>query len=207
MTTLDLHLLDKILHIHIPIKYNKIGIAMSGGMDSTLLAYYLLKEIDHKKVVVYTVDLGNSYEYVNRILDELNVICEVRLINNPKNPNGVLSPIFTKALDEVDYFYTGTTMNPEWADKIPEGQKPYRYIKTEWKNMHMPFGTSLKTNIVDLYYQEQLFDLLKLTHTCTEKIDSHCGLCFACRERWWAFNKLGLQDCVEYETHEAFTEL
>jgi len=190
------------MKINLPVYGENVGIAMSGGMDSALLAYVLFeaqKSIGFN-LTVYTVDLGNSIKYVKDILNFIGVSPEIKLIPNPKNPNGALSPQFIEIMETVDRFYTGTTRNPDYADAIPEGEKPYRYVKTQWRNLYMPFGIYTKDTIVDLYFEMGLDKtLLPLTHTCTERLDTNCGVCFACVERKWAFDATNQKDCITYE--------
>lgn len=190
------------MNIDLPKYGEKIGLAMSGGMDSALLAYVLFEaqKVIGFELTVYTVDLGNSIKYVKDILNFIGVNPEIKLIPNPKNPNGALSPQFIEIMETVDRFYTGTTRNPDWADSIPAGEKPHRYVKIQWRNLYMPFGTSSKDAIVALYFEMELDkSLLPLTHTCTERLDTNCGVCFACRERKWAFDASLNKDCITYE--------
>jgi 7-cyano-7-deazaguanine synthase in queuosine biosynthesis len=199
MNIISLQALGDTIEIPIPETYEKIGIAMSGGMDSTLLASILFEHLDDSKVTVYTVDLRDSKEFVKNILAKLGVNPKIEIVPDPKNTNGALSPQFQKIMEQVDYFYTGTNQNPRWADAIENGKKPFRYVKTQWKNMLTPFGVSYKSHIVDLYFTLGKTDLLPYTHTCTQRAQSSCGVCFACAERKWAFESIERQDIVEYE--------
>jgi 7-cyano-7-deazaguanine synthase in queuosine biosynthesis len=199
MKIISLQSLGTTIEIPIPETYKRIGIAMSGGMDSTLLASLLFPHLDDSKVTVYTVDLRESKEFVKGILAKLGVNPAIEIVADPKNPNGALSPQFQEIMPTVDYFYTGTNQNPPWADSIEEGKKPFRYIKTQWKNMLTPFGVSYKSHIVDLYFSQGKADLLPLTHTCTQEETASCGLCFACKERKWAFGVVGQEDVIVYD--------
>lgn len=197
MNLITLQSLGTSIEIPVPKTYDKIGIAMSGGMDSALLASLLFPHLDESKVTVYTVDLGDSVYFVKDILAKLGVNPELVVVRNPMNDNGALSPQFQQICNEVDYFYTGTTNNPEWASTWVK--KPLRYVKTRWQNMLMPFGVSYKSHIADLYFKLNKQDLLPLTHTCTERLKSSCGKCFACVERKWAFEQINQEDVVVYE--------
>lgn len=42
---------------------------------------------------------------------------------------------------------------------------------------------------------------LELTWSCHVKTQKHCGKCYGCKSRMEAFNTLGINDPVEYETH------
>lgn len=189
---------------YIPLVYDAtIGIAMSGGMDSTVLADILFSRVgvDYTKYTVYTVDLKSSVNTVKAILDYLEVAPKHVILPDPKNVNGALSNTFLEVCKEVDYFYTAITKNPPWADSIPDGQKPHRFNKVRYQNMFMPFGMTDKSDIVRLANQIHSMELVKMTHTCTERAhgSKSCGTCFACRERIWAFQEAGVEDTVEYE--------
>jgi 7-cyano-7-deazaguanine synthase in queuosine biosynthesis len=189
------------IRIPVPDTYQRIGIAMSGGLDSTLLAKLLLPFLDITRVTVYTVDLKKSVDAVKHILNTLNATVNHVVLPDPKNPNGALSSSFTEVSKDVDYFYTGTTTNPPWAFEIPAGQKPMRYCKEQYQNMFMPFGATTKEHLVELFMSTDASDLLSLTHTCTQRPQGSaaCGSCFACRERIWAFAIANYVDCVTYE--------
>jgi 7-cyano-7-deazaguanine synthase in queuosine biosynthesis len=208
MISITLQFGDKSIDLPIPTEYNRIGISMSGGMDSTLLAAMLFPKLDHGKITIYTVEQRNNVQTVKAILKKLSfdswgkeIDIDHVIITDPKNVNGALSPIFVDICNTVDYLYTGITKNPPWADDIPDGQKPHRFNKLSWQNMLMPFGLTTKDEILQLYQQFDYGDLLTFTHTCTERPDGElsCGTCFACQERMWAFDKLNYSDQVQYE--------
>jgi hypothetical protein len=198
---IDYTLTDTTVSIPVPTTYERIGIAMSGGMDSTLLVSLLSEHLDSSKVTVYTVDLKTSVQSVRDILAHFNFNANHVVLPDPKNPNGALSPSFLEVCKTVDYFYTGITMNPPWADSIPDGQKPHRFNKVQYQNMFMPFGLVTKRDLVELMIKTGRESLLPLTHTCTERERGSlsCGLCFACRERKWAFSEHNVTDKVQYE--------
>jgi asparagine synthetase B (glutamine-hydrolysing) len=58
------------INVFIPDEYDTIGIAMSGGLDSTLLANLVLPFVDQSKVTVFTVEQKNNVKTVKRILAE-----------------------------------------------------------------------------------------------------------------------------------------
>lgn len=191
------------IELDIPDDAMHLGLAMSGGMDSALLCHMLLDNMRKwQKLTIFTVDLKDSKLFVDTILKsfDTNIEIEIKTIPDPKNPNGALTPQFKELAKTVDYFYTATTALPPWADGIPAGQKPRRYLETRWQNVITPFGIYDKTIVVDLYKRLGLLgSLLPLTHTCTERASTNCGQCFACRERQWAFIIQGIEDCLEYE--------
>lgn len=188
--------LDKTLEIIVPETYESIGIAMSGGLDSTLLAALLFPLLDVSKVTVYTINQGRGYERVGTILRALGVNPKHVLLPDPKLANGDIGRLIKETSGEVDYFYSGINTNPPWADEIPEGKKPRRLTWNQKDNRFFPFALLHKTHLIDLMVTQNLTHLLPLTYTCTESIDVPCKVCFACRERIWAFETYGLKDPV-----------
>jgi 7-cyano-7-deazaguanine synthase in queuosine biosynthesis len=190
------------INVFIPDEYDTIGIAMSGGLDSTLLANLVLPFVDQSKVTVFTVEQKNNVKTVKRILAECGFKVKDHIVlQDPKLDNGALSPTMVTISTTVDYFYTGTNKNPPWADSIHPSKKPNRANMIKYNNMMMPFGLIEKTDILYLLQASNLMHLLPYTHTCTERPQGtkSCGTCFACRERKWAFDTLKLTDIVDYE--------
>jgi hypothetical protein len=65
------------------------------------------------------------------------------------------------------------------------------------KKIMQPFKNLNKPEVVDLYRQLDLVDLLYKTRSCSEKPvrdDKHCGRCFNCQQRFDAFRILGSID-------------
>jgi 7-cyano-7-deazaguanine synthase in queuosine biosynthesis len=169
------------INVFIPDEYDTIGIAMSGGLDSTLLANLVLPFVDQSKVTVFTVEQKNNVKTVKRILAECGFKVKDHIVlQDPKLDNGALSPTMVTISTTVDYFYTGTNKNPPWADSIHPSKKPNRANMIKYNNMMMPFG------------------LIEKTDERPQGTKS-CGTCFACRERKWAFDILKLTDIVDYE--------
>lgn len=189
----------KEIDLFIPEPGKKIGICMSGGLDSTILACLLLKHIPVEDIKVFTFDLTKSVATVKRIFQYWDIEPEHEILPNPGNFNGSLAPIMLEKAKTVDFLYTGINQNPPWADSIPDGEKPHRYKKHQHENIIMPFATLYKNDIVDLCYALGEDDMvMPFTYTCTESTTQSCGTCFACRERKWAFKEAGRQDIIKY---------
>mgnify|MGYP006079884427 CR=1 FL=1 len=76
---------------------------------------------------------------------------------------------------------------------------PMVHEMLEHEHLHVicPFKNLNKPEVVDLYRQLDLVDLLYKTRSCLEKPvrdDKHCGRCFNCQQRFDAFRILGSID-------------
>jgi len=112
--------------------------------------------------------------------------------------------------NNIDAYYNAVTKNP---DNIKNGV-PNRYIKPSIKNIHMlvmehmnklaihPFRFTTKDQIIKLYYDLNLQELLMLTRSCEGEFENinyqtyatgqHipiCGKCYWCQEREWAIEQ------------------
>jgi hypothetical protein len=95
------------------------------------------------------------------------------------------------ATEKYDFLYIA-------ENKIPpieiNGLAPIRADRPNYKRVALPFWGVTKECTVDLYYKENIPELLELSHSCTEWADGRCNNCFQCNERAWAFSKLGIID-------------
>lgn len=198
----------------IPVYPGPVGVLVSGGADSALLLYLLLSKYK-SKVHVFTVAIGTdeqvdvkaSVDVVNacvKITGNINV--EHHISYEPKNPTQQkkLKRLARKYLDDntICDLFLGITSQPpaevvsSWNNQLldstaemrsPEERDPY------WKHgFRIPFINLNKKNIAELYNHYDLLEsLLPYTKSCIDPnaTDSryHCGECWWCEERKWAF--------------------
>ena len=182
-------------------EHKKIGVMLSGGMDSALLLYLILQ---HKprylELEVYNVPnpKDNARYFSNKVIDwiEKNLGCPPINITNLESKN--LSPstlifqpgILRKGL--VDRLYSASNQNPpHLLEGAPWRRSPY-LIQED--NSHFPFITLYKKHILEIYLKYNIIDLAYITSSCTESTDLRCNTCFQCKERAWAFECLGIDD-------------
>lgn len=173
----------------------RIGIMLSGGMDSALLLY-LIASTFQNKIVTFTVPKTDGAAlYVNSIISWINNktdkdIPYSKLIGDPLLQHDA---IINNALDEIknDYDVLYFAGNSYPVDILPNG--PNRTRRYNPKHIQ-PFFNCYKTDIVKAYDEYNLMELLPLTHTCTEQLVGRCNRCWQCKERMWAFNEVGLID-------------
>jgi 7-cyano-7-deazaguanine synthase in queuosine biosynthesis len=199
--------------LRIIIPANKtIGLSISGGADSAILAYYLMKNLDSPvHFFIYA-----SKEKQNRTINHsLAVISKCQELTEKKDvhvhiryaPSQERLPFLNYLVNSniVDIVYTGTTSIPPsnviktFSEKLAEditGRRDPVKIKPLWSHgnkLYHPFFNIDKKGIAELYTQFGLLDtLFPLTFSCESlaHTDTHCGQCWWCQERVWAFGKL-----------------
>lgn len=174
---------------------DKIGILLSGGMDSALLLY-LLALYTSNELCCFTVKKHDGADlYVNGIVDWINrkLGKSVSYSFRVGNPNLYHEKIIVNALylirNECDVFYLAGNAYP--PSILPSG--PNR-IRVNDVRVKQPLFDCYKTDILSSYVEHDIMDLLDYTHTCTEQSIGRCNICWQCRERQWAFNELQIED-------------
>jgi hypothetical protein len=193
------------IEINLPEGINKkILFGISGGADSAILLYIIAKlnrdQKTNHKIIPFTVprpDGGANYStrIVEWISDKLDILLPFPMIVGDGNlPHNIVVKTVIKDLmnsNLYDFLYIA-------ENKIPpveiEGLAPIRAPQPNYKRAALPFWGVTKDCTLDLYYKENIPELLELTHTCTEQTKGRCNKCFQCNERSWAFSKLGIID-------------
>jgi len=198
---------------------NKIGIMMTGGIDSLVL-YNLLKIVmgDPSKILIFNViasgDHGEGYdspERVSLLTDRYDIIKIDKYIKHTENDKPYYKP-WTEVLDlsqthmledfDIDELYIGMNMNPptEFFPEFDTSDKPRRFWYTqetsETSRMPKSALTKMRAPFLNLY-KYHILDLanknnidLRHTQSCQEYMHGHCGECWWCLERTWGYNQL-----------------
>lgn len=174
---------------------SRIGIMLSGGMDSALLLY-LLADTFSNEITPFTVPKTDGAAlYVNGIIEWVNNKTN-REIPNSKfigDPNLYHGAIINNAIKEInkeyDFLYFAGNSYPE--DVLPNGPKR---VRRKDPRHFQPFFDCYKNEIVKAYVDFDIMDLIPLTHTCTEQAEGRCNVCWQCKERIWAFNEINIED-------------
>lgn len=181
----------------------KVGVLVSGGVDSTLL-YYLLLHIKHQTnssvditpIVIHRKE--GSKHFARPIVERINQIFNIykkpkqlgnTMLPEPEQVESAVKHAFY--LLKLETVYVGVISNRE---EHLIGFNPIPII--EHHSVQTPFKNLEKSHVVDMFYQLGIDHLLPFTHSCDQHETAACGLCNGCRERQWGFEQLDKSDPV-----------
>lgn len=211
LKTVDLGLVPLELHT------GNVGISISGGADSSLLLYLLMKHTDPETKIhaiscadprMLNVNPRHAFNVLERCMEltgNRNVLFYtyfVKIKNSKTWVTGIDHYIDNKIVDVV---YTGATSNPPtdmtdvpWLVNPPSetavcrNPKDIRPLYSRNDKIYTPFTNIHKRQIAQLYREHNLMEsLFPLTHSCEHPKFLHptqCGECWWCLEREWGFN-------------------
>lgn len=173
------------------------GVFLSGGMDSALLLYLVAKEAPSCIQPFTVAKHDGAALYVQPIIDWISKYLSVEInstifIGDPYLPHQqIVGDALRKVINHnlADIIYVGD--NAYLEEELPEGPKRVKFRNQAVK---YPLFDMTKDEILKMYVEHGIMDLLPLTHTCTEQAIGRCNICWQCRERAWAFEKCGIQD-------------
>lgn len=189
----------------------KVGLKISGGTDSSLIAYILglLKSQGLIKSQIITMtnehhDRPYQIDYTNKILNYITQktgsVFEYRCsVFSPsaEEYNVNSSAIVQKTKNSLMFgkHYMGITANPP----IETGIKQEDLERTHDRNKPVYTDTRItpwinydKKDIANIYKQLDIMELFSMTRSCENKtfdFTKHCGECWWCIERKWGFGK------------------
>ena len=190
----------------------KIGIKMSGGADSSLAAYliaeYIIKnnlKIEIYPIVIIEKDAPFQDIFVSQVINfiekSINFKFQDKIVKHHSSKNNKIKTI--RSVEEelknfLDLIVSGVTQLPKTDDFCePGGPDDHRkgIFPTLWDDwIYAPFINLDKKELANLYEEHKLLDtLFPLTRSCvqeTKEFSNHCGICWWCKERLWAFGKL-----------------
>lgn len=198
--------------VNLEINENNIGVLVSGGADSAILLYFLLK---YTKNHLHIFTLSNKSKPIYNVKSSIDVIQKcAELTNNFNFTHHIKYDIYQDRINlfmlpkayleknEIDCVYTGITKNPpgeittSFYDKTTEDDErnPQQIRKTIKGNFYAPWTNLNKKDLFEIYKKYNLLDnLFPLTRSC-ESHDvlnsNHCGMCWWCQERLWGFERL-----------------
>jgi len=175
-----------------------IGILLSGGLDSALLYYLLLKENrdigNLFKITPYTIlRKEGSRQHALGVINYINSLFNIESANLNVVGDNTLPEIKqvisgqNDVLLENDFVYVGIIeARPEHSIgwERPGFKEKLRVL--------YPFLNLQKSHIVDLICQNNLQPLFELTHSCAVHETDPCGVCNGCRERQWGLEQMNL---------------
>jgi hypothetical protein len=179
----------------------KYGILLSGGLDSAVLLYVILKQQPLINLQPFTIPKHDgSALYADPVIDYINKELSVELpktkyVGNPDARHEDQSSIAIREIflqHSIDYLFMGVNTNPPELDTL-EGA-PKRKLVPPSKKLIYPFATMLKDKIIQIMFEENQQELMNITHSCTEQKQGRCNRCWQCTERAWAFRQLNKID-------------
>lgn len=198
-------MMKNVLPAKVDVPNKRIGVFVSGGWDSAVLLY-LIWDICIKQGIemrIYTVPKEDG-----AVRHSKNVVkwCRYKLIaddvpheivgsiksDDPSEhtKSGVVDALMS---GDVDVVYTAATkyydgMRPD-HDRIFTAGTPFADI------VRQPFADMTKDHVVQMAFDLGIAeDLMKYTHSCTERAEGRCGYCPWCKERQWAFDEINKVD-------------
>jgi len=200
-----------------------LGIWMSGGADSSILAYLLAKKIIDEKLSINILPLSVRRTrpwnplYAQNVVDFIEENLKFKFLDHKifypdindsyqcedKEFRDRNVELFEK--DEMQILYSGITCNPPNDAPIDKNKERVRDVdaKREIYNESPdgcfinPFFNINKKFIYKIYHKFDLLNtLFPITRSCEGSIEDsgnytyHCGKCWWCEERLWAFGKL-----------------
>jgi hypothetical protein len=193
-----LNILMKISNLDTSKKY---GILLSGGLDSAVLLYLLIKECPDIHLQPFTIPkYDGSALYAVPLVDHFNnkfglTIPSPIFVGDPEAHHTQQS---TTAIIEifkehpVDFLYMGVNTNPTELNNLQGA--PKRKLESPNPRLLYPFAYLTKDKILEIMFNEGQEDLANITHSCTEQQVGRCNKCWQCTERAWAFKQIDKKD-------------
>lgn len=185
-----------------------VGVLCSGGADSSLLLYLLMKHIKNPIHIFTLTHKEKHYKNINHVLDVVKW-CVYKTNNNNIHHHITYADSHTEKelystafmmlkSKSINGLFIGDTCWP--PDNINHSfgsmqtkldRNPSVLRPTKIKNFYLPFTNYDKRKVAEIYRHLDVMDLFNLTRSCEtlEHIsNSHCGKCWWCQERMWAFD-------------------
>jgi tRNA(Ile)-lysidine synthase TilS/MesJ len=192
-----------------------IGVSLSGGADSAVLAFILMK---YSKSPIHFITLGSKQKNYTSVKHSVEVL--QKCIDLTGNFNVTHHVAYTYSQERDSFFklligkvdsslvsivYTATTQSPPADDLLQFKNKLAPDISlrrdptiirptfSHHNKLYHPFLNCNKKDIKQLYQDLGILDsIFPITRSCEslENFQDHCGNCWWCEERLWAFDKL-----------------
>jgi hypothetical protein len=192
----------RIFTLQLPTESKRIGVLVSGGMDSALLYFLVMLENrnigDLHEIVAYTIPRNDGSKLyalpiIRYIGDYFNKPqTSSILVGNTTLPeiNQVSSGLYEIRMNHnTDMVYVGV------IETLPmHGVGVYRQQGLrETHRYKIPMKDLNKSHVVDLILRLNQEILFNLTHGCLNET-GRCGICGGCLERTWGFEQMSIVD-------------
>ncbi len=171
----------------------KVGIVMSGGMDSWVLYNLLLRQ--GSAPTIFNIKRDDDIDSIHHLKVLTGRSDIIQIYGTSNNTFTKIREGIDIVLDqyEMDQLYTGVNIIPhiEYFPEFANDNRPRRPWNIDWPTLRVPFHHLYKYHIIDLAMSNHID--LSNTISCTVNADSHCGECWFCKERQWGYDQLGLE--------------
>ena len=192
---------DRILaeFANIVAQYERIGILVSGGIDSGLALHLLLRSISdsgrHIQVHACTVTkTPDAVENASRVIELISRSFDIDVTHHIVDSSfesgdhmrhTASGAIFLFDITDIVIMATNAIV-PEQL--LTDRANPGRVGRTD-PRVARPFLEYTKDVTVGLAIEYGLTELLTISHSCIKQSHSRCGGCYWCKEREWGFSK------------------
>ena len=172
-----------------------VGVFASGGVDSTMLLYETARNNSYVHAITIAYDVRNYAEakIIEPIIEKISEYTNCTIVSHVYYCEriGTKSRNFSDAMRdlELDEYRHGITKSPNnWAEDQGRSNlnKDSFLVHSIWP-IYFPYRKLNKRDIILMYKQYKLDDLLSLTVSCVSRTGPiPCGTCWWCKERAWA---------------------
>ena len=179
----------------------KIGVSISGGFDSAVMFWCCCAIAQQENLDcvfrAFTVKRGdNSEEHsrniVNYISTQFGISVQHSFVGDPSVSHDQQAWSGIVHANKIsDVVLIGDTNVPECLQSIDSApiRKPVGI-----SSCIQPMLNWNKDVVVQLAIDLGLYNIMKLSHTCTERQHERCNECWQCTERAWAFDQCNYTD-------------
>lgn len=205
-------------NVHFNVFNAPVGACVSGGADSALMLYFLLKYTDGP---VHVFTFASEEKFLKNPMSSIRVISKCCELTGNYNVSHHIA--YGKTQDKINLFkmpkefllngtvnmvYTGVTKNPpaeiinNFASENTENDErdPTVIRPNVIGKWYRPWTNLDKQDLFHIYQHHNLLDtLFPVTRSCEWENEikhgsdpglSHCGKCWWCQERLWGFGHI-----------------
>jgi Queuosine biosynthesis protein QueC len=189
--------------ITLPKHKSRVGVFVSGGLDSAILYYLLLLENKlrgnlHQIIPLSVMRKEGSKYFSSLVVGHVNQIFQIpyrdpTIIGNNTLPEEeqVKSGVNQALKSGFDIVYVGV------IEQLPQHMINWQPIPSnETNRFKTPFQSINKSHIIDMIVKLKQEPLFYITHSCSGELSQigRCNGCNGCNERSWGFEQLNLVD-------------
>jgi hypothetical protein len=187
--------------IDFPTTPTKIAVFISGGLDSAILYYLMLKANAEQgnlhEIATFTISRTEGSRYFARpviahVHSQFNIpYKEPLVVGDPSLPGHLQVMSGAASVQHMGYqlLYGGV------IDQLPEHIIGYEPAPVEENEVvKLPFKDLTKGYIIDLILRHRQEALFYLTHSCSILEIGKCNSCNGCNERNWGFAQCDPRD-------------